>query len=61
MKGYMNEIQLLKRLDGNPNIIQLVEHDLRHAEQSKEGTLLMVSCSQKCGISPVFLKWHYFR
>ena len=41
----MNEIQLLKRLDGNPNIIQLVEHDLR-SQQSKEGTLLIVSCSQ---------------
>ena len=52
MKGYMNEIQLLKRLDGNPNIIQLVEHDLRHAQQSKEGTLLMVSRSQQYGITP---------
>jgi hypothetical protein len=49
MKGYMNEIQLLKRLDGNPNIIQLVEHDLRHAQQSKEGKLLMVRCPQECG------------
>jgi serine/threonine-protein kinase TTK/MPS1 len=44
MKGYMNEIQLLKRLDGNPNIIQLVEHDLRNAPQRQEGTLLMVIC-----------------
>lgn len=46
MKGYMNEIQLLKRLDGNPHIITLVEHDLRHAQESKEGTLLMVSRPQ---------------
>lgn len=44
MRGYMNEIQLLKRLDGNPSIIQLVEHDLRHAQQSQDGRLLMVSC-----------------
>ena len=51
MKGYMNEIQLLKRLDGNPNIIQLVEHDLRHAQQSNEGTLLMVSRPQQYGIT----------
>ncbi len=61
MKGYMNEIQLLKRLDDNPNIIKLVEHDLRHAQQSKEGTLLMVSCSQRYVTAPCIPEMHHFR
>ena len=52
MKGYMNEIQLLKRLD-NPHIIKLVEHDLRHAQESNEGTLLMVSRPQRYAIAPL--------
>ena len=61
MKGYMNEIQLLKRLDDNPHIIKLIEHDLRHTEESKDGTLLMVGHPQRYIIAPCITEMHHSR
>ncbi|KIM89317.1 hypothetical protein PILCRDRAFT_813244 [Piloderma croceum F 1598] len=46
MSGYMNEIALLKRLDGNNRIIQLVDSELRAGPGGSKGHLLLV---MECG------------
>ena len=41
MDGYINEIQLLKRLDGNQRIIRLVDSEVR-APSNGKGSLTLV-------------------
>lgn len=46
MSGYMNEIALLKRLDGNNRIIRLVDSEVRAGPGGSKGHLLLV---MECG------------
>jgi serine/threonine protein kinase len=46
MKGYMNEIALLKRLDGNSRIIRLIDSELKVGPGSSKGHLLLL---MECG------------
>lgn len=46
IKGYMNEIALLKRLDGNSRIIRLVDSEARMTNTSSKGYLHLV---MECG------------
>jgi len=46
MGGYMNEIALLKRLDGNNRIIRLVDSEVRAGPGGSKGHLLLV---MECG------------
>ncbi|KAL0961027.1 hypothetical protein HGRIS_006018 [Hohenbuehelia grisea] len=46
MNGYMNEIALLKRLDGNARIIRLIDSEVRPGSGSSKGWLLLV---MECG------------
>ncbi|KAF9561812.1 Pkinase-domain-containing protein [Agrocybe pediades] len=46
MSGYMNEIALLKRLEGNSRIIRLIDSELRPGPGGSKGHLLLV---MECG------------
>jgi serine/threonine-protein kinase TTK/MPS1 len=46
MNGYMNEISLLKRLDGNNRIIRLIDSELKAGPGGSKGNLLLV---MECG------------
>ncbi|TFK40564.1 kinase-like domain-containing protein [Crucibulum laeve] len=46
MNGYMNEISLLKRLEGNSRIIRLIDSELRAGPGGSKGHLLLV---MECG------------
>ncbi|OSD07177.1 Pkinase-domain-containing protein [Trametes coccinea BRFM310] len=46
MAGYMNEIGLLKRLDGNARIIRLFDSEVKQQTQGSKGYLLLV---MECG------------
>lgn len=46
MSGYMNEIALLKRLDGNRRIIRLIDSELKPGIHGGKGHLLLV---MECG------------
>jgi serine/threonine-protein kinase TTK/MPS1 len=46
MSGYMNEIALLKRLDGNGRIIRLIDSELKAGPGGSKGHLLLV---MECG------------
>ncbi|KAH9950557.1 kinase-like domain-containing protein [Amylocystis lapponica] len=46
MSGYMNEIALLKRLEGNSRIIRLVDSELKPGPGGSKGHLLLV---MECG------------
>lgn len=46
MSSYMNEIALLKRLDGNNRIIRLVDSEVRAGPGGSKGHLLLV---MECG------------
>lgn len=46
MAGYMNEIALLKRLDGNPRIIRLIDSEVKPGPGGTKGHLLLV---MECG------------
>lgn len=46
MNGYMNEIALLKRLDGNSRIIRLIDSEVREGPGGTKGHLLLV---MECG------------
>jgi serine/threonine-protein kinase TTK/MPS1 len=46
MCGYMNEIALLKRLDGNSRIIRLIDSEVRAGPGGSKGHLLLV---MECG------------
>ncbi|KAJ7600492.1 other/TTK protein kinase [Mycena floridula] len=46
MSGYMNEIALLKRLDGNSRIIRLIDSEVRAGPGGTKGHLLLV---MECG------------
>ena len=54
MSGYMNEIALLKRLDGNNRIIRLVDSEVRAGPGggSKGHLLLVMECGEigECGV-----------
>jgi serine/threonine-protein kinase TTK/MPS1 len=38
IKGYMNEIALLKRLNGNNRIIRLIDSEARHTQVGGDGS-----------------------
>ena len=42
MAGYMNEIALLKRLDGNRRIIRLIDSEVRAGPDGSKGYLSLV-------------------
>lgn len=46
MKGYMNEIALLKRLEGNSRIIRLIDSQLKQGAGTSKGSLHLV---MECG------------
>jgi len=46
MSGYMNEIALLKRLEGNSRIIRLVDSEVKAGPGGSKGHLLLV---MECG------------
>ncbi len=46
MSGYMNEIALLKRLEGNSRIIRLLDSELKAGPEGSKGHLLLV---MECG------------
>ncbi|GJE91746.1 Pkinase-domain-containing protein [Phanerochaete sordida] len=47
MNGYMNEIALLKRLDGNHRIIRLIDSEVRRAGGGSKGVLhLLMECGE---------------
>jgi serine/threonine-protein kinase TTK/MPS1 len=46
MSGYMNEIALLKRLDGNSRIIRLIDSEVKPGPGGSKGHLLLV---MECG------------
>ena len=46
LKGYMNEIALLKRLEGNSRIIRLIDSEVRNGQSGGKGQLLLV---MECG------------
>lgn len=46
MSGYMNEIALLKRLEGNSRIIRLVDSEVKGTLADPKGTLMLV---MECG------------
>jgi serine/threonine protein kinase len=46
MSGYMNEIALLKRLDGNSRIIRLIDSEVKGGPGGNKGHLLLV---MECG------------
>lgn len=46
MSGYMNEIALLKRLEGNSRIIRLIDSEVRAGPGGAKGHLLLV---MECG------------
>lgn len=46
MSGYMNEIALLKRLEGNSRIIRLVDSELKPGPGGSKGHLMLV---MECG------------
>ena len=46
INGYMNEISLLKRLDGNNRIIRLVDSEVKSGPGGGKGNLLLV---MECG------------
>lgn len=46
LSGYMNEIALLKRLDGNSRIIRLIDSEVRPGPGGTRGNLLLV---MECG------------
>ncbi|THV05276.1 Pkinase-domain-containing protein [Dendrothele bispora CBS 962.96] len=46
MTGYSNEIQLLKRLEGNNRIIRLIDSEIKRPQNGGRGTLMLV---MECG------------
>lgn len=46
MNGYMNEIALLKRLDGNNRIIRLIDSEVKAGGGGSKGHLMLV---MECG------------
>ena len=46
MSGYMNEIALLKRLEGNSRIIRLIDSEVKPGPGGSKGHLLLV---MECG------------
>ena len=46
MSGYMNEIALLKRLEGNSRIIRLVDSEVKAGPGGSKGHLMLV---MECG------------
>ncbi|KAH9933113.1 kinase-like protein [Epithele typhae] len=42
MQGYLNEISLLKRLEGNPRIIRLYDSELKQGGSTGKGSLMLV-------------------
>jgi serine/threonine-protein kinase TTK/MPS1 len=46
MKGYMNEIQLLRRLDGNDRIIRLIDAEVQENNGKKGYLYLVMECGE---------------
>jgi serine/threonine protein kinase len=54
VKGYMNEIALLKRLDGNPRIIKLYDSETR-TSNGKGHLHMVMECGEIGGLSGMLL------
>jgi serine/threonine protein kinase len=60
MSGYMNEIALLKRLEGNNRIIRLIDSEVRPGPDGSKGHLMLVMELGEIGmIHPHFLQRKY--
>lgn len=46
LAGYMNEIALLRRLEGNRRVIHIVDNELRNAGTSKGQLLVVMECGE---------------
>lgn len=46
IQGYMNEIELLKRLEGNNRIIRLIDSEVKSGPGGSKGHLMLV---MECG------------
>lgn len=58
MNGYMNEIALLKRLDGNHRIIRLIDSEVRRGGAGSKGILMLL---MECGeIGECYCEWHVY-
>ena len=55
MSGYMNEIALLKRLEGNSRIIRLVDSEVKAGPGGSKGHLMLV---MECGEIGGLLRLH---
>ncbi|EJC97891.1 kinase-like protein [Fomitiporia mediterranea MF3/22] len=44
--GYLNEIALLKRLDGNKRIIRIIEHEVKNVGTSKGSIQIVMECGE---------------
>jgi serine/threonine-protein kinase TTK/MPS1 len=57
MNGYMNEIALLKRLDGNHRIIRLIDSEVKGGAGGSKGHLMLVmECGEIGGLVSAF-RW----
>jgi serine/threonine-protein kinase TTK/MPS1 len=59
MNGYMNEIALLKRLEGNNRIIRLIDSEVRPGTDGSKGHLMLVMELGEIGQESWFLQIHF--
>lgn len=57
MNGYMNEIALLKRLDGNHRIIRLIDSEVKAGSGGSKGHLMLVMECGEIGKHVLLGKW----
>lgn len=57
ISGYMNEISLLKRLDGNSRIIRLLDSEVKSGPAGSKGSLMLV---MECGEIGTFILVSYY-
>lgn len=60
MQGYMNEIALLKRLEGNERIIRLMDSEVKWANSDTKGHLMLVMECGEIGRSSGFFIFTFF-
>ena len=46
INGYMNEISLLRRLEGNRRVIRLIDHESKGSGSSKGSLVLVMECGE---------------
>jgi serine/threonine-protein kinase TTK/MPS1 len=59
MNGYMNEIALLKRLEGNNRIIRLIDSEVRPGPDGSKGHLMLVMELGEIGQRSWFRQIHF--